>query len=163
MPPYRHITLKYLTFSEEEWDAIGDSARKDWKEKQSEPEVKPQPEPELEWSLDNMTLEQLQLDEETNALAEQAMNQMDISLAELIKRSIKVYTKTVVGKSKKADEDLPNPSLLTANRANVSDDRGLIKMLTKNIDYFQSKPVSIPKITILLDHGYQERTSNMRS
>jgi hypothetical protein len=27
-------------------------------------------------------------------------------------------------------------------------------MLTLNIDYFQSKPVNIPKITILLDHGY---------
>jgi hypothetical protein len=27
-------------------------------------------------------------------------------------------------------------------------------MLTKNIDYFTSKPVNIPKITILLDHGY---------
>lgn len=27
-------------------------------------------------------------------------------------------------------------------------------MLTKNIDYFKSKPVNIPKITILLDHGY---------
>lgn len=38
--------------------------------------------------------------------------------------------------------------------ANISDDQGLIEMLTKNIDYFQSKPVNIPKITILLDHGY---------
>ncbi len=27
-------------------------------------------------------------------------------------------------------------------------------MLTINIDYFQSKPVNFPKITILLDHGY---------
>ncbi|MEG4796148.1 MULTISPECIES: hypothetical protein [unclassified Microcoleus] len=27
-------------------------------------------------------------------------------------------------------------------------------MLSKNIDYFKSKPVNIPKITILLDHGY---------
>ena len=27
-------------------------------------------------------------------------------------------------------------------------------MLTFNIDYFKSKPVNIPKITILLDHGY---------
>lgn len=27
-------------------------------------------------------------------------------------------------------------------------------MLTHHIDYFQSKPVNIPKITILLDHGY---------
>jgi hypothetical protein len=38
--------------------------------------------------------------------------------------------------------------------ANVSDDAGLIEMLTLNIDYFKSKPVNIPKITILLDHGY---------
>lgn len=27
-------------------------------------------------------------------------------------------------------------------------------MLKKNIDYFRAKPVNIPKITILLDHGY---------
>lgn len=27
-------------------------------------------------------------------------------------------------------------------------------MLTHNIDYFQCKLVNIPKITILLDHGY---------
>jgi Transposase DDE domain len=39
-------------------------------------------------------------------------------------------------------------------KANVSDDVGLIEMLTLNIDYFKSKPVNIPKITILLDHGY---------
>jgi len=36
----------------------------------------------------------------------------------------------------------------------VSDDSGLIEMLELNIKYFQSKPVNIPKITILLDHGY---------
>ena len=27
-------------------------------------------------------------------------------------------------------------------------------MLTRHIDYFRSKPMNIPKITILLDHGY---------
>ena len=27
-------------------------------------------------------------------------------------------------------------------------------MLALNIDYFKSKPVNIPRITILLDHGY---------
>ena len=31
---------------------------------------------------------------------------------------------------------------------------GLIEMLSDNIDYFKSKPVNIPKITILLDNGY---------
>ena len=36
----------------------------------------------------------------------------------------------------------------------MSDDVGLIEMLKDNIDYFKSKPVNIPKITILLDNGY---------
>ena len=27
-------------------------------------------------------------------------------------------------------------------------------MLTQNIDYFKSKPINIPKITVLLDNGY---------
>jgi hypothetical protein len=39
-------------------------------------------------------------------------------------------------------------------KANVSDDQGLIEMLSDNIDYFRSKAVNIPKITILLDNGY---------
>lgn len=38
--------------------------------------------------------------------------------------------------------------------ANVSDDAGLIEMLSLNIDYFRPKPVNIPKITTLLDYGY---------
>ena len=37
---------------------------------------------------------------------------------------------------------------------NLSDDAGLIEMLTLNIDYFKSKPINIPKISILLNHGY---------
>ena len=36
----------------------------------------------------------------------------------------------------------------------MSDDQGLIEMLSNNIDYFQSKPVELPKIAILLDNGY---------
>lgn len=46
------------------------------------------------------------------------------------------------------------PFFTHCTKANLSDDAGLIEMLTKNIDYFKSKPVNIPKITILLDHGY---------
>ena len=38
--------------------------------------------------------------------------------------------------------------------ANLADDVGLVEMLKINIDYFRAKPVNIPKITILLDHGY---------
>jgi hypothetical protein len=39
-------------------------------------------------------------------------------------------------------------------KASVSDDVGLIEMLTSNIKYFQLKPPELPKTTILLDNGY---------
>ena len=39
-------------------------------------------------------------------------------------------------------------------KANVTDDQGLIELLSHHLDYFRAKPVNIPKITILLDHGY---------
>ena len=53
-----------------------------------------------------------------------------------------------------AVDTLGFPFFTHCTKANISDDTGLLEMLTQNIDYFQSKPVNIPKITILLDHGY---------
>jgi transposase len=53
-----------------------------------------------------------------------------------------------------AVDTLGFPFFTHCTTANVSDDTGLIEMLTLNIAYFQSKPLAIPKITILLDHGY---------
>jgi hypothetical protein len=53
-----------------------------------------------------------------------------------------------------AVDTLGFPFFTHCTKANVSDDSGLIEMLTLNIDYFTSKPVNIPKITILLDNGY---------
>jgi len=46
------------------------------------------------------------------------------------------------------------PFLLIVLQLAVSDDAGLLEMLRLNIDYFKSKPINIPKVTILLDHGY---------
>ena len=46
------------------------------------------------------------------------------------------------------------PFFTHCTQANVTDDQGLIEMLSLNIDYFKAKPVNIPKITILIDHGY---------
>ncbi len=46
------------------------------------------------------------------------------------------------------------PFFTHCTKASVSDDQGLIEMLSNNIDYFQSKPVELPKTTILLDNGY---------
>jgi len=53
-----------------------------------------------------------------------------------------------------AVDTLGFPFFTHCTKANLSDDVGLIEMLSKNIDYFKSKPVNVPKITILLDHGY---------
>ncbi len=53
-----------------------------------------------------------------------------------------------------AVDTLGFPFFSHSTKASVSDDRGLIEMLSDNIDYFKSKPVNIPKITILLDNGY---------
>ena len=46
------------------------------------------------------------------------------------------------------------PFFTLCTPANVSDDAGLIELLTLNMDYFRAKPVNIPKITIMLDQGY---------
>jgi len=53
-----------------------------------------------------------------------------------------------------AVDTLGFPFFTHCTPANISDDAGLIEMLSLNIDYFKSKPVNIPKVTILLDHGY---------
>ena len=53
-----------------------------------------------------------------------------------------------------AVDTLGFPFFTHCTSANLSDDAGLVEMLTHNIDYFRAKPVNIPKITILLDHGY---------
>lgn len=53
-----------------------------------------------------------------------------------------------------AVDTLGFPCFTHCTGANVSDEAGLVEMLTLNLEYFKSKPVNIPKITILLDHGY---------
>jgi Transposase DDE domain len=57
-----------------------------------------------------------------------------------------------------AVDTLGFPFFTHCTRANMSDDQGLIEMLEKNMAYFKSKAVNIPKITILLDHGYHLET-----
>lgn len=49
------------------------------------------------------------------------------------------------------------PFFTHCTKANLSDDAGLVEMLTNNIEYFRAKPVNIPKITILLDNGYHPK------
>ena len=53
-----------------------------------------------------------------------------------------------------AVDTLGFPFFTHCTKASVSDDAGLIELLTLNIDSCQAKPVELPKTTILLDHGY---------
>jgi transposase len=53
-----------------------------------------------------------------------------------------------------AVDTLGFPFFSHCTKANVSDDQGLIEMLSHHLDYFRVKPVNIPKTTILLDNGY---------
>jgi transposase len=53
-----------------------------------------------------------------------------------------------------AVDTLGFPFFIHCTKANVSDDQGLIEMLTNHIDYFKDQPDDLPKMTILLDNGY---------
>jgi hypothetical protein len=57
-----------------------------------------------------------------------------------------------------AVDSLGLPFFTHCTKASVTDDQGLIELLIHNLDYFWTKPVNIPKITILLDHGYHPDT-----
>jgi hypothetical protein len=62
--------------------------------------------------------------------------------------------KSLIIKRHLAVDTLGFPFFTHCTKANVSDDQGLIEMLSHNLAYFRAKPVTIPKITILLDNGY---------
>lgn len=68
--------------------------------------------------LEDMTLEQLELDAETQQIVGNALNHSGMSLAEFIKQACTVYAKTVMGKAKQADDDLA--SVPTEELLNVS-------------------------------------------
>ena len=61
-----------------------------------------------------------------------------------------------------AIDTLGFPFFTLCTPANVSDDMGLLMMLTLNIESFKAKPVNIPKITFLLDNGYHLDTLTQR-
>ncbi len=53
-----------------------------------------------------------------------------------------------------AVDSLGFPFFTHCTKANISDDKGLIQMLTADMDYFRGKPMNVDKITILVDSGY---------
>lgn len=109
---YQHLALKYLTLSSEEWDAIGDENRQEWKaQRQAEnPELQQEIEAvestEKQIILDDMNISQLQLDADTAEMVESAIAHSGITLADFVRKACQVYAKTITGKVKQFSEDL---------------------------------------------------------
>lgn len=57
--------------------------------------------------------------------------------------------KSLIIKRHLAVDTLGKPFFTHCTLASVSDDCGLIQLLSNHLDYFRTKPVNIPKITIL--------------
>jgi hypothetical protein len=57
-------------------------------------------------TLKEMTIERLELDDETQATLETALSQSGMALPDFIRQAIKVYAKTIAGKNQKREEDL---------------------------------------------------------
>jgi transposase len=53
-----------------------------------------------------------------------------------------------------AVDTLGFPFFTHCTKASVTDDQGLIEMLSNHMDYFKARPLDMPKLTILVDHGY---------
>jgi len=53
-----------------------------------------------------------------------------------------------------AIDSLGFPFFTHCTKTSVSDDQELIEMFEENIDYSKAKPVNIPKMTVMVDQGY---------
>jgi hypothetical protein len=133
IPRYEHIALKYLTLPKEDWDGMGDEARKVYETSQTT--VEPQPETITEFSLSAMKIEQLELDAETQQTVLDALEHSGKSLAEFIQQACKVYAKTVTGKARRyGDNDISNVAtvdLLDPNNKDYKTHPKKIEELTK--------------------------------
>lgn len=92
-PKWRHLIFKSLTL-------------RPATETQAEPELKP--EIKTTQPLKTMTIQQLDLDYETQEVLENALQQSGMDLEGFIKQAIKIYAKTVTGRNKSISADLAN-------------------------------------------------------
>ena len=99
LPKWRHLIFKSLTL---------DSAVRgdDQTTEQATEQTTKQPTEQTITTLNDMTIEQLELDADTQQTLENALNQSGMALPNFIRQAIKVYAKTITGKTKKHSEDL---------------------------------------------------------
>lgn len=119
---YEHLALWYATTAKERWEVASDKARAQYFKElpplpqpelqpELQPESQPEPQPELQpepqtIDIENMTIENLKLDVETQQIVEDAISQSGMSLPEFLQQACRVYAKTITGKTRKHSEDL---------------------------------------------------------
>ncbi len=137
LPKWRHLIFKYLTLDSADWQAV----REESQVEPTQPTEQPTEQPTA--TLKSMTIEQLELDPETTTILKDALEQSGMELAQFIQQAVRVYAKTITGKTKKRGEDLatvPTDKLL--NDPSFSTHPGRAEELTKRaiqaIKYFNA-------------------------
>jgi len=109
---YEHLALWYLTDNEERWEVDSEKKRKQYFAELPEL-AKPESEVEVTsevknkpTKLEDMKLEQLELDQETEQIVAVALTHSGMALSDFIRQACRVYSKTVVGKQKQGNLDL---------------------------------------------------------
>jgi hypothetical protein len=122
-PRWEHLALWYSTTSKGREDVVGDKARveyfsqweqnysenfKKWKQSvlSGETAQEAQKIKQVKLRLEDMTLEQLELDAETQEIVSNALEHSGMPIADFIRQACKVYAKTLTGKAKQSTEDL---------------------------------------------------------
>ena len=154
---WRHLIFKSLTLSTSDWDEAGDESRQEWKAQQQkeaqqqqkeveqqQQEAKQQAEPAEEvLTLDYLIIDEFQLDAESQSLVQDALLLSGMTLADFTRQALRVYAKTITGKTRKQSEDLatiPTDKLL--NDSTYSTHPGRAEELTlraiKAIKYYNA-------------------------
>ncbi|PMB22777.1 hypothetical protein [Fischerella thermalis] len=69
-------------------------------------ETSHQPQPQQKIRLEDMSIEQMELDEETKSIVENALAHSGISLADFVRQALKIHGKTIIGKAVQTSQDL---------------------------------------------------------
>lgn len=134
---WRHNIFKHLTLGRSEVQPASEVP--EIEEKIELVEAKPE----------SITMQQLDLDSETQDILESALNHSGMALDEFIKQAIKVYAKTVTGRNKVAADDLsavPTWGLLTNSKYSTHPGRAaeLTKRAIQAIRIYNSEVATEP-------------------
>jgi hypothetical protein len=130
---WRHNIFKYLTLGRgikpipnQETDTL------DQPTEQPTEQLTEQPTEQTIATLDDMNIEQLALDADTQQVLKNALEQSGMPLPDFIRQAIKVYAKTITGKTQKRGEDLsPVPTDKLLSDPTYSTHPGRAEELTK--------------------------------